>query len=118
MNTINVILSAINPADLFAPDAMEKPSSPWLSEVLIVLGLVLALFCVALMIVWVFREKKAEIVMETATKQDSSVSSTGLGALLNKHRHRKYKRRFPTLAERGGLPPKKGERDHEPTQQV
>lgn len=112
---MNGILSAVNTADLLAPDTYPQPSSPWLSNVLIVLGIILALFCVALMIVWTFREKKPAIATDPIKNNNSSGEK---GLFFQKHRHRKYKRRFPTLAEKGGLPPKKEVHNRESANQM
>ena len=111
MSVMNGILSAVNTAELLAPDTYPKPSSPWLSNILIILGLILALFCVALMIVWAFRERKPLIATDPETKNDVTTKERGL--FFQKSRHRKYKRRFPTLAEKGGLPPKKENQNYE-----
>lgn len=115
---MNAILSAVNVADLLAPDAPLEPSSPWLTEILIIIGLLLSLFCVALMIIWVFRERKPAIVAEQGVSHVNSGSTGRWGTFISKRRHRKYKKRFPTLAEKGGLPPKKEEQTEESARQV
>ncbi|MCX7872292.1 MAG: hypothetical protein N2487_03300 [Verrucomicrobiae bacterium] len=117
MNAINATLSAVDAADLL-PGALPEASNPWLSEALIVVGLILALFCVALMIIWALKEKKTVVATEKTTNHDNSNSSGGWGSFFSKRHHRKYKKRFPTLAEKGGLPPRKETETRESASQL
>ncbi len=96
---------ASTPSDLPVPATPVQNLSPWVYSVLIVVAAVLVLFCIALLIIWVFKNSnKTEEKSDAPPQNGQAKNWLGL-----KKQHRKYKRRYPTLADVGGLPPKRTE---------
>ncbi len=96
---------ALTPSDLSAPVEPVQSLNPWVYSVLIIAAAVLTLFCIALTIIWIFKNR-GESVENTNGSPENGQTKNWLGL---KKRHRKYKRRYPTLADVKGLPPKRSE---------
>lgn len=105
---------ASTPPELPVPSTPAQNLSPWVHSIIIVAGSMLALFCVALAIIWIFKNGNK-------TKENSDASPEN-GQAKNwlgfKKRHKKYKKRYPTLADVGGLPPKRTETNNNPQSNV
>ncbi len=105
MSETGWMFSAIGAPDLMAPDAPVQTWKPWLHDVLIIAAAVLVLFCIVLALIWIIRGKRnSDPALNSLSGKAPDKGWLGL-----RKRHRKYKRRFPTLAETGGLPPKRTE---------
>jgi hypothetical protein len=96
---------ALTPSDLSVPVEPVQSLNPWFHSVLIVVAAVLTLFCLALSIIWIFKNSsKPEKQPNGSPENGQTKNWLGL-----KKRHKKYKRRYPTLADVKGLPPKRSE---------
>lgn len=100
--------AALGTPDLMAPDAPVQTWKNWIHDVLIISAAVLALFCIALAIIWAARGRNSRALEVQSAAPDTAENKSEVKTWFGfKKRRRKYKRRFPTLAESGGLPPKR-----------
>ncbi|MGC8744560.1 MAG: hypothetical protein ACP5T0_11840 [Verrucomicrobiia bacterium] len=107
-----LIFALAGAPDLTAPDAPSQNWRPWTNGVLVIAAAILVIFCLALAIIWAIKGRKTAQQFAATSASEPNNSSDIKNWLGFKKRHRKYKRRFPSLAENRGLPPKRTERQN------
>ncbi|MGC8830239.1 MAG: hypothetical protein ACP5MG_10720 [Verrucomicrobiia bacterium] len=106
-----LFFSALGSSDLMAPDAPVQNWKPWTQGALMIVAAVLVLFCLALAVIWAVKGRKS--IQQFSVTAEAKNAAADNGWFGFKKRRRKYKKRFPTLAENGGLPPRRKNQDNQ-----